>query len=357
MPHEAAAALELRRARHFGLRLAFAVSVGFTISVASGSPLPFLGPMLALQFLSTSPRPLPLSAAVVMFGVVFIVGSTLMLMVSLFGDRPAVLIALLALLYFLCFTAQVLGKALPIVGLVLTITTVTILLGMARIDLGQAMIPVLLIALGYGLLVAWAAHALFPVPSGAVVPGPIVGVVTKPLRRATANTAILIGAVLICLINPAFTTALVVPLTVISLLNQANVATDRQAITGLLVVNLVGGFAASIAFTILSLNPTLMFMFLILATVGLFFGGRASDPRRGRVFAGSLGIFLVLFGLGVSPIPTTAPESFQTRMGLVVIAILYAIVGIGLLWRLEDPAGTDAARSGPASSGPDTIEV
>ncbi|MCX5512671.1 hypothetical protein C3941_03760 [Kaistia algarum] len=344
-PDGIAEALELKRERHFGLRLAFAVSAGFTAAIAIGSVLPFLAPMLALQFLVTSRRPLPLAAGIVMAAVVFVTGGALTLLVGLFNDRPVVLLLLIGLLFFFCFTAQALGKALPIVGLVLTISTVTIVLGMANIDLGQATSAVLLGSLAAGLLIAWAAHALFPEPAasgpgdaGSLGPAP-----AHPLQRAASNTLILLGSVLICFINPAFTTAIVVPLTVVSLINQADIAHDQKAIWGLLVVNVIGGLLASFAYTLLSMRESLVFMFLILLTMGLFLGGRAADPARGKVFAGSLGIFLVVFGLGVSPIPTTAPESFQTRMVMVLFAILYAIIGIGLLWRTEPHPRTETS--------------
>lgn len=343
MPHDAVAIanpdvpLATRRSRRLGLRLAFAISVGFTIAVAMGSPLAFLPPMLAMQFIMASPRPLPLNAAVGMFVIVLVVSGALMFCVSLFGDRPPVLITVLGLLYFVCFAAQAQSKALPVVGLVMTISTVTLILGMANVDLGQAVVTVLLLSLGGGLLVAWAAHALFPSPD-AVGAEPIATpfVVPHPLRRAAANTAILLGAIVLCFIHASFTTAIIVPLTVTSLINQANIAVDQRAIWGLLAVNLIGGILASFAFSLLSLQPDLVFLFLILLTVGLFFGGRAGDPASGKVFAGSLAIFLILFGLGVSPIPTTAPESFQTRIVMVLFSIAYTIMGIGLLW---NPAG------------------
>jgi len=335
-PEGGSAAIELKRARHYGLRLAFAVSVGFTAAIAMGSVLPFLGPMLALQFLTTSRRPLPLTAAIVMAGVVFVTGGLLTFLVGLFGDRPAVLLLLIGLLYFLCFTAQALGKALPIVGLVLTISTVTLVLGMANIDLGQAMLGVLFGSLIAGLVTAWAAHALFPEPeANHDVPAAPLAAALHPLPRAASNTIILLGSVLICFVNPVFTTAIVVPLTVVSLINQADIVHNRQAIWGLLLVNLAGGLLASITFSVLSMRESLPFMFLLLLTMGLFLGGRASDPVRGRVYAGSLAIFLIVFGLGVSPIPTTAPESFQTRMLMVAFAILYAVIGIGLFWRAD----------------------
>ena len=64
-----------------------------------------------------------------------------------------------------------------------------------------------------------------------------------------------------------------------------------------------------------------------------FFGGRAAaDARTGKVHAGVLATFLILFGLGVSPLPGSSAEAFSTRIGYVVMAILYALLVAALLW-------------------------
>jgi hypothetical protein len=45
-----------------------------------------------------------------------------------------------------------------------------------------------------------------------------------------------------------------------------------------------------------------------------------------------LATFLILFGLGVSPLPGSSAEAFSTRIGYVVMAILYALLVAALLW-------------------------
>ncbi len=51
------------------------------------------------------------------------------------------------------------------------------------------------------------------------------------------------------------------------------------------------------------------------------------------MFAGALTIFLILFGLGVSPLPGSAAESFSTRIVYVAMALIYALLAAALLWR------------------------
>jgi hypothetical protein len=137
-------------------------------------------------------------------------------------------------------------------------------------------------------------------------------------------------------------TAIVLPLTVASLLGQLDLVTDKRTIVGLMLVNVLGGIVASVAFGVLELRPDLLFLFLIVLAVGLLFGGAAAaGANTGKLYAGALAIFLILFGTGVSPLPNTSPEAFSTRMGYLVAAILYTATMAALLWpsRPTEPRG------------------
>jgi hypothetical protein len=61
--------------------------------------------------------------------------------------------------------------------------------------------------------------------------------------------------------------------------NQLDAATRRRAAYGLLIVNHFG-VVASVAFAVIELRPTLVFLFLVALVVALLFGGRAAaDPK------------------------------------------------------------------------------
>ena len=62
-------------------------------------------------------------------------------------------------------------------------------------------------------------------------------------------------------------------------------------------------------------------------------GGGAGRPPHAKVYAGALTTFLILFGLGVSPLPGSAAESFSTRILFVAFAVVYAMLMAALLWR------------------------
>ena len=75
---------------------------------------------------------------------------------------------------------------------------------------------------------------------------------------------------------------MVIPITVASLLSQLDVVASARAAFGLVMVNLFGGVVASVAFALLQVRPTPVFLFLLVLLAGLVFGGRAalSGPFR-----------------------------------------------------------------------------
>jgi hypothetical protein len=166
-----------------------------------------------------------------------------------------------------------------------------------------------------------------------------------------ANTAILLAVVVLCLVDSRFSTAIVVPITVASLLNQLDLATSGRAAFGLMIVNLLGGIVASLAFAFVELRPTLPFLFLTVLFVALLFGGRAAaDPKAGKAFAGALVTFLILFGLGVSPLPASTPDSFTTRIVMVLFAIVWTFCFAALLWRTPSRGGARAPEKASAAT-------
>lgn len=321
-----------------GLRIAFAVALGFTFGVARGEILPFLAPMFAAQFLVAGPRPPPAKQAIGLVVLILVVGEALVWLTGTLGDRPAVILTLLGLIYFSCFLLQAQGKGGAAVFMVIFISVMVPMLGILQKDLGEGILLILFKGAAGGVLLTWLAHAAFPDPGGTVKAPPAPPGIHGAVLRAATNTAILLLMVIICLVDNRFSTAIVVPITVASLLNQLDVVQSGRAAIGLLVVNLLGGIVASLAYAFVEMRSTLPFLFLTVLIVALLFGERAAaDPRTGKVFAGAMTTFLILLGLGVSPLPASTPDSFTTRIGLVTFAIAYTFCLTALLWRVPAP--------------------
>ncbi|NKM72914.1 DUF2955 domain-containing protein [Rhizobium laguerreae] len=316
-----------------GLRVAFAVSIGFTFAVYAGAIVPFLGPLFAAQFLLGSSRPMPLAKTIGAAMVVLIAGTAMMVLTNVLGDRPAPFLLILGLTYFVCFAAQSTGKGGAAVFLVLVVSIIVPLLGILNRELANSILSILVVAVFSGTVLMWLAHAVFPEPFSRNVEATPTDERPLALGRALANTVILLGSVVICLTSDNLTVAVVIPITVASLLGQLDVAASARAAIGLVLVNLFGGVLASIAYAALSLRPNLFSIFLIVLVVVLFIGGRAAvRSKEAPVFAGALTTFLILFGLGVSPLPGSAAESFATRIVYVAAALIYALLFAVILW-------------------------
>jgi hypothetical protein len=336
------AALALARQRRKGWRVAIAVSVGFTFAVWIGAIIPFLGPLFAAQFLLSSSRPLGFGQTIGAAIIIFASGMFFMALTVLLADREITFLLLFGLIYFLCFFMQALGKGGAGIFLVLVVAIVVPLIGVLNTDLAGSILSILTTAVVTGTILMWLAHLLIPEPEGAAPSAVQAPVSPNPYWKATANTMILLAAVTVCMSNNQLSSAMVIPITVASMLGQLDIVASRGTAVGLIVVNIFGGVIASVAFAILDLRPNLFSMAVIVLIVTLFLGGRAAAPtNEAKVFAGALTTFLILFGLGVSPIPGSAAESFSTRITYVTGAIIYAFLLAALLWprpRRTEPA-------------------
>ena len=305
-----------------------------------GDPLPFLAPMFATQFLLASPHPMTLRQGVATVLVICLSGSLLVLATGLFRERPLVLAPLLWLFYFSCFETQGRQRGGAGPGLMLVIGVVVPLLDILHRDLGEWIVSMFATAIGIGTLLAWGAHALLPDPAvdrPAVQIAPLYGgaLITW---RAMANASILLAIVILCLSDSRLATAMVVPITVTSLLSLLEPGMSLRAAIGLVAVNLLGGVVASVAFALFQLHPSLWLVALIVLLVSLLFAGKATmGGGQERIFGGGLIVFLVLFGLGISPLPYSTPDLFATRIVYVLAASFYAVILAAVLWPMPRP--------------------
>lgn len=325
----------LSRQRRVGLRVALAVATGLTWNIATGAVIPFFGPVLAVQFLISGAGPLPLSKAVAFVGLVLAVGQGFIFLNGLFGDNPIQLLLLLGFFYFVCFFVQARGQGGPVIFLCLMIAIVVTLLDRVHSTLDTDIIAILLQAYLSAVVLSWLAHAILPghdITQNAPQTAPATA---RPAIRALANAAILLGAMALCLTNNALSLAIVLPITVASVLLQFDFAASVRSALSLVAINLLSGVLASLAFAFVELRPSsLLILFLTVFLVGMILGGRAATGLA-KMYGGALTTFLILFGSGITPLPTTTPESFATRIGYVLLAVGYTLCMMALFWRGE----------------------
>ena len=84
---------------------------------------------------------------------------------------------------------------------------------------------------------------------------------------------------------------------------------------GLILGNLVGGLAATVAYLLVTLLPSPAFLLLVVLLVGLIFGDRiARGGESAPIYTVGLMTFLILLGLGLSPLPQDSGTLFIARV-------------------------------------------
>ncbi|QRM53807.1 DUF2955 domain-containing protein [Sinorhizobium sp. BG8] len=316
-----------------GLRVAFAVATAFTWAVATDDPLPFLSALFAAQMLISSSRAISLPKAGLLTLAILIVAAIVQFLTTFLAEQPPVLLLLLGLLYFACFLAQASGKTNPLIFLILVVSVMIPLLTILNIDLGSSILTVFVKSIAAGAVITWLAYALLPDIGVVEAPQVSVSAAPRPLWRAAADAMILLLALTLCLTQDRLATAVVIPITVASLLSQLDVEASGRPALATVVVNLMGGVAATLVFTVLEVKHSLLMLFLLVLFAGLVFGGRATEPTvAAKINAGALTVFLLVLGSGVSPLSSGAGETFATRVGYITLAIGYTLFFATLLW-------------------------
>lgn len=329
-------------AHRAAFRLAFGVTACFAVVEALDWDVTFLAPLLAANMLVKLPRPPSLTqglAVVVLMALS--TGAVLVLTAAVIG-RPAVLIAVLALVMYLSFYAHRRG-APELATLLLQMSAVTIPVVAVLSPEGAGAFAATLVMAGIVALIAvWVAHAVFPTPEAttldATPPARATGVAesTVAARHALLDTLVLLPA-LTWFILDASTVAVVVLIVIVTLLRQHDREQGQRAALGLIIGNLLGGIAAAVVYELVLLGNTLLFFIMACLAASLIFAGRITTAGdRAPIYAIAFATFILLLGLGIAPLAGSSGEAFMNRLINVLLAAAYAIGGLSLVerWRM-----------------------
>jgi uncharacterized membrane protein YgaE (UPF0421/DUF939 family) len=303
-------------------RIAIAASVGFALGELLGWDFPFLPSLIAVQLLSAR-RSLDLKRALG-FVLLMAVGCIISLFVSLiFADRPLSLILIVGLMIFIEFLALARGQAAA--GIFLMTTSFVPLMAVSSLDLAYALVHDLIVGSILALLLIFLILALLPQrnePEQGSAQGVREG---APVTAALANTGVLMSLFVYFMGTGTPTSIIVIMVTAVTILQQSAVAGPGAAV-GLIAGNVVGGLAATIAYLLISLRPSPAFLLLVVLFFGLAFGAKiAAGGRLAPVAAVGTATFLVVLGLGLSPLPQDSGTLFLARISTVILASLYTI--------------------------------
>ena len=320
---------DARESHALAFRIAFAAAMGLTLGEVLGWDFPFLPAMLAVQLLAVR-EPISVKQGVG-FVVVMLAASAFAVLVSqIFVVSPLVLLLTVSLVTFLAFLFLARGQAIGVAGTFLITTAVVPLLATESMSVAYGFIHSLVAGSALAVLLAFAAHAFFPMR---VQAQPVSGVVQgerEAAPLALANTAVLMSLVIYFMLTPS-PVSIVLVLTVISILRQPADLSGGTA-AGLILGNLVGGLAATIAYLLVTLLPSPAFLLLVVLLVGLILGDRiARGGESAPIYTVGLMTFLILLGLGLSPLPQDSGTLFIARVFDVMLGAVFAIGMASLL--------------------------
>ncbi|MBL8708808.1 MAG: DUF2955 domain-containing protein [Rhodospirillaceae bacterium] len=349
-PTRDAAAAEASRANaawRQTLRLALALALSFTIGEAQDQTFAFLTALFAVQMLAKSPDMPSLKQG---FGFALIMSVAALAALTLAGillHKPVAYLLVMGILVFGCFQLQARGKGGPVPQLLLICSVALPVIAQQSTDLALAFTAIMVEAAIGAPLVVWLVHAILPttaMPAARASPPPMADASDGLLRRSLLATLVLLLPFAWYMMHPN-AASIVILITCIGILGQAPALQLRTA-GGLLLGNLIGGVAASLAYLAVTLLPSLVLLFLVCLLAGIVLAARLYSPSPlAPVYAIALTTFLILLGTGLAPIGDGSAVAFIARLADVALASLYAIGAI-ILFRA---AGAAAHKSEPPS--------
>lgn len=328
--------------RRAALRLAFGVTACFAIVEALDWDATFLAPMLAANMLVQSPRPPRLAQGLVFVVLLAVTSGAVVALTTAVITNPGVLILALSLVLHLSFYAHRRG-APALATLLLQVSAVSLPVVAVVSPEGAAGFAATLVSAGaVALLTVWLAHVAFPGSASAAAPATQAVATVPPRPEVAARHALLDTLVLVPMmiwfILDASQVAVVMLITMVTVLRQTDRERGHGAALGLVLGNLIGGVAATIAYNLVLLGPTLAFFIAVCLAASLMFAGRiATAGARAPIYVIAFGTFILLLGLGLSPLPGSSGEAFVARLLNVMGASAYAIGALSLLERWSHP--------------------
>jgi len=276
--HTGRSALAARRI----LRLAFGTGLSLWISQAVGWDISYIAPVLTMLLLAMPMARLKPKFIVVVVAAlaVTIYGSFVFLPLLLHQKIVGLLLVGLALFHSFYFTAR---GGTAIVGTLITVgLALTVGIGTVSVDALLAVASGLMFGAAVGTAVAVLSHLLFADPIAAASkpaaakkePDVVADVADAARRHAMRSLAVVAPILLWFVISGSSASNIAVLIKVAAMGQEVSRQGTRAAAKSLIVSTLAGGFAAIIAWEVLSMWPSLLLYTLLIVLAGLVFGPR-----------------------------------------------------------------------------------
>ncbi|MGE3872921.1 MAG: DUF2955 domain-containing protein [Parvibaculaceae bacterium] len=323
-------------AARLAFRMAFAATMAFAIAELCDWSFSFFAPMLAVQTLAASPTA-PAFRQGIAIPIVIFIATWLALAVSAgLSGTPVVLLVIVCLVLFWAFYGQRRGAPGVIMLLVQIAFCCVPVISTISIDLAEDFSDALFRGSIAAIVTVWTAHLLFPapahLPSPAAAPAKPSGPATGAARGAFFDMLILVPLLVAFILGGSIDNIVILIIT-LNLLREIEPARRSRVALALLLGNLIGGALGVLAYQFVTLtnNSFLLFTLTVLAA-SLWFGGRFA--RRGPdapVYAIAFATFLLILGIGLTPLPMGSEEAFAARILKILLATAYAIGALSLV--------------------------
>lgn len=269
------------------LRLAFGTALSLWVSQAVGWSISFIAPIITM-FLLALPlsRPQPKFFLLVVVALTLSVyGSFVFLPLLLHQELVGLLLLSLALFHAFYFTAR---GGNPIVGTLITMgLALTAAVGTVSVDALLGVASGLVVGAAVGSVVALFSHLVIPdrvseVPAPAAVEAPETPAsvdLAQARHSAMRSLAVVLPILLWFMVSGASAANMAVMIKVSAMGQEVSQQGTRTAAKSLLFSTFAGGLAATIAWQVLSVWPSLAVYTLLVAAAGLFFGQRIFAGR------------------------------------------------------------------------------
>lgn len=322
------------------LRLAFGTGLSLWLSQVQGGSLSFVAPALTLTVLSL-PLPRP--------GAKFFIAAALALVISIYGafvflpmllhQRWAGLLLLgLALFHSFYFTAR--GGAAAIGLLITAGLTLVVAVGSVSVDALLVVAAGVSLAAPVGIGVAWLSHALLPDPplhaSAVKPPSPARPPLPIARRNAMRSLAVVLPISVWFLMSPASASNVAVMIKVAAMGQEASDVNVKDTARSLLMSTFAGGLAATLAWQVLVIWPSLPMYTLLVLLAGFWFGGRIFEGAGlrpdGQTWSYAYLTMIVVLAPAVtdSQFGSSADARFYDRLWMFVGATVYGVAAVYL---------------------------
>ncbi|MEO0821497.1 MAG: hypothetical protein AAF074_13845 [Pseudomonadota bacterium] len=325
--------------RNHGLRLAFAVALGLTIEISRGAILPPLAPVIGLQLLAMR-RSVPTGGFVIgLLGVItaaclfayavatLTVGNTLLFAIGLGG------------IYLWSYAMALSPRTGPIGVMFLTMGIVVTTLSAVSTGLALYLVVELIVSVVIGIALVFAAHLVFAHPEAVAETPKRAGPATASLPVARqALLATLIMLPLHLYLSADGLAAMVILMTVATMLRQPGIAQSVRYGVTFAAGNLVGGVLASMAVLIVALHQSVTMLATVAAAGALLMAWSLDrSAAMAQILLPGFVAFTLLFGLAFAPVTLGAQVAFVERVSQIMVAALYALCATSLVAPLLTP--------------------